>query len=83
MLTGRAEWKEIIIVTDEEGQSFTFSCGWGVEPPVAYIPAEADWQRSMPPWLHGRRTEVIALLEWMGHIVDEWPYNDWRGSADA
>lgn len=79
MLIGHAEWKEIITVTDEDGQSFTFSCGWGVEPPHAYIPAEADWRRTMPPWLHERRPEVIALMESMGHVVDEGPYRDWRG----
>lgn len=73
MLSGQADWKEIITVTDEQGQSFTFSCGWGVEPPHAYIPAAADWHRRTPGWLHERRAEVIALLESMGHIVDEWP----------
>jgi hypothetical protein len=79
MLSGHEEWKEIITVTDEDGQSFTFSCGWGVEPPVAYIPAEADWRRSMPPWLHERRGEVITLLESMRHVVDDGTYPDWRG----
>ena len=79
MLTGDAEWTEIINVTDEDAQAFTFSCGWGVEPPVAYIPAESDWRRTMPPWLHERRTEVVALLQQMGHVVDEWSYPDWRG----
>ena len=48
MLTGREEWKEILIVTDEDDQSFVFYCGWGVTPPVAYVPAEADWRRCTP-----------------------------------
>ena len=78
MLTGEAEWKEILTVTDEDGRSFTFYCGWGVEPPVAYVPAEADWGRTMPGWLHERRADVITLLESMGHVVDEGTYRDWR-----
>lgn len=79
MLTGQAEWKEILTVTGEDGQSFVFSCGWGVEPPVAYIPAPADWRRTVPPWLHDRRDEVIALMESMGHVVHDGPYRDWLG----
>lgn len=72
-LSGHAEWKEILIITDEDGRSFTVSCGWGVEPPVAYLPAAADWPGSVPPWLSGRREEVIALLQQMGHVVHDDP----------
>jgi hypothetical protein len=79
MLTGQAEWKEILTVTDENGHSFVFSCGWGVEPPVAYAPPEADWSRCMPPWLHARRDEVTALMKSMEHVVHEDRYPDWRG----
>ena len=79
MLTGREEWKEILTVTDEDDRSFVFYCGWGVEPPVAYIPAGNDWRRCMPPWLHDRRDEVIALLGSMGHVVHDGPYPAWRG----
>ena len=78
MLTGHAEWKEILTVTDEDAQSFVFYCGWGVEPPVAYVAAEADWRRCVPVWLHERRDEVIALMESMGHVVHEGHYPDWR-----
>lgn len=77
-LTGRTEWKEVLIVTDEDGRSFTFSCGWGVEPPVAYVPSPADWPRCVPPWLGPRRDEVIAVMRHHQHIVDEGPYPDWR-----
>lgn len=75
-LSGRAEWKEVLIVTDEAGHSFTFSCGWGVEPPVAYLPAAADWIRCVPPWLGERRDEVITVMQQMGHQVAEGPYPD-------
>lgn len=70
-LTGSAEWKEVLVVTDEDGRSFTVSCGWGVEPPVAYLPSAADWPRSAPPWLRDRRAEVIDLMQQMGHVVAE------------
>jgi len=77
-LAGRTEWKEILIVTDEDDQSFVFSCGWGVEPPVAYITSAADWRRCVPPWLADRRDEVIAVMRHHKHVVDEGPYPDWR-----
>jgi hypothetical protein len=79
MLSGQEAWKEILTVTDEGGRSFVFYCGWGVTPPVAYVAAGADWDRCMPPWLHGRRDEVIALMTSMGHAVHQGAYPDWRG----
>lgn len=78
-LTGQTQWKEELTVSDEQGRSFTFYCGWGVEPPHAYIPAAADWARCVPGWLHERRDEVIALMRRMGHIVDEGHYPDLVG----
>ena len=70
-LTGAAEWKEIIVVSDEEGRAYVVNCGWGVEPPSAYIPSAANWQRDVPAWLHDRRYEMIALLRAMQHIVHD------------
>ena len=79
MLKGQESWKEIITVTDEDDRSFVFYCGWGVSPPVAYVPATADWVRCTPSWLHARRDEMIALMASMGHVVHEGSYPDWRG----
>ncbi|MFM8413178.1 MAG: hypothetical protein ACKOCX_00465 [Planctomycetota bacterium] len=70
-LTGVAEWKEIIVVSDEEGRTYVVNCGWGVEPPVAYIPAAAMWRAKVPAWLHDRRDEVITVLESLHHVVEE------------
>lgn len=78
MLTGQPEWKEIIIVTDEDGQDFVFYCGWGVEPPVVYVPSATDWARCTPPWLHDRRAEALTLLESLRHVVKEGDYPDAR-----
>jgi len=44
---------------------------WGVEPPVAYLPAALTWREWMPAWLHERRDEVIAVLESLQHVVDD------------
>ncbi len=70
-LTGVAEWKEIVVISDEQGRTYVVSCGWGVEPPVAYIPAAAAWRAQVPDWLHDRRDEVIAALESLGHVVQD------------
>jgi len=70
-LEGEEQWKEIIIVSDEEGREYVVSCGWGTEPPVAYIPSAADWPQRVPAWLHERRAEVVALLEAHCHRVDD------------
>ena len=72
-LTGVAEWKEIIVVSDEEGRTYVVNCGWGVEPPVASIPEAAAWRAEVPAWLHDRRDEVIAVLESLHHVVDDVP----------
>lgn len=72
-LSGHTQWKEELIVTDEDGRSFCFSCGWGVEPPVAYVPSAADWRRCVPEFLHGRREEVISVMESLNHVVQEGP----------
>jgi hypothetical protein len=77
-LTARAQWKEITIVTDEEGRTFTFDGGWGVTPPVVCVPLEDDWARCVPHWLADRRAEVIKVLEGTGQVVEtgRYPYLD-------
>ena len=77
-LTSHTQWKEELIVIDEQGNSFCFGCGWGVEPPVAYIPAEKDWTRCVPDWLHARRDEVIEVMKQQDHVVHEWDYPELR-----
>lgn len=78
-LTGQTQWKEELIVSDEDGRSFTFYCGWGVEPPHAYVPAPNDWARRVPGWLADRRDEVIAVMHRLDHLVDEGRYPDHPG----
>ena len=77
-LTAKAEWKETTIVKDEEGRTFVFDGGWGVSPPVAYVPIEEDWSRCVPDWLAHRRDEVIKAIQETGQIVKDgrYPYLD-------
>jgi hypothetical protein len=73
-LTATPKWKEELIITDEQGREFSFECGWGVTPSVAYIPASPDWTACVPPWLHERRDEVIAAMKSASHVVVDGPY---------
>jgi hypothetical protein len=70
-LTSETDWKELIIITDEEGRTFCISCGWGVEPPVAHIPDSKSWTRAVPAWLHERRDEVIQEVLKQKHVIQE------------
>ena len=73
-LIASPQWKEELIITDESGRAFTFDCGWGVTPPVAYVPAVVDWAKCVPTWLHERRDEAIAAMKLTGHVVKDGPY---------
>ena len=73
-LTAKAAWKETLVVSDDGGRDFVFDCGWAVDPPIAYIPADADWVHCVPIWLHDRRDEVVAAMMRTRHVVREGPY---------
>lgn len=79
-LVATAKWKEELVITDESGRTFGFDCGWGVAPPVAYLPGLAEWARSVPPWLCDRRDEVVAAMRLSGHVVEDGPYPRWSGA---
>lgn len=46
----------------EGNQSFCFDCDWKVEPYQAFVPGEATWDKVLPEWLRGRRSEVLDRL---------------------
>jgi len=73
-LTATCRWKEELIITDEEGRAFTFDCGWGVTPLVAYVPPPGEWKTCVPPWLHERRAEVVDAMRAANHVVKDGPY---------
>jgi hypothetical protein len=74
-LTATPRWKEELIINDERGRTFTFDCGWGLNPPVAYVPPLAEWRRCVPVWLRERRAEVVEAMKTIGHAVKDGPYS--------
>lgn len=73
-LRAQPRWKEIIVLSDEVGRTFTIDCGWGVSPPRAYVPSRSAWRRCTPDWLWDRREEVVELLRSVDHVVEEGDY---------
>lgn len=64
-------WKEQLIYWEDD-QGFLFEAGWGVDPPTLYVPVPAVWDLVTPPWLHGRREEVVArLVAHGGHVLED------------
>jgi len=73
-VTATTRWKEELIITDEEGRSFTFDCGWGADPLVAFVPLADQWQDCVPGWLWDRRAEVVEAMKEVNHRVVETRY---------
>lgn len=73
-LRAQAEWKETVLLLDEYGRSFTIECGWGVQPPIAYVPPQDAWQRCTPDWLWNRREEAIEALRRIDHFIEDGEY---------
>ena len=46
----------------EGDHGFQFDCGWGVDPPVVYLPNSHLWDDVVADWLVGRRAEVAEKL---------------------
>ncbi len=62
-------WKEEVVYWEGD-RGFSMDAGWGVEPPVVYVPSTALWDRVVPPWLLGRRAEVVdKLVQRSKHVV--------------
>ncbi|GII55996.1 hypothetical protein Pth03_43850 [Planotetraspora thailandica] len=56
------KWKEVVIYS-EDGCTFWFPAGWGVDPPVLYIPSDDLWERVTPSCMHGRRDVIVERLQ--------------------
>jgi hypothetical protein len=64
-------WKEEVIYW-EGPRGYFLAAGWGGTPPVLAVPTAALWDQVVPPWLRGRRDEVLARLrEHSGHVLEE------------
>ncbi|HXU06298.1 MAG TPA: hypothetical protein VN903_35325 [Polyangia bacterium] len=77
-LIAKTKWKEELYIFDEQGRSFMFDCGWGVEPLVAYVPLAEQWTGCVPAWLHDRRDEVIEAMKAVNHRVLDGRYPELR-----
>lgn len=65
------KWKEEVVYR-EGARTYTFDAGWGVAPPVLYVPTAELWAAVMPPWLRDRRAEVLdRLRQRSGHVIEE------------
>lgn len=59
-----------MLVYWEGDHGFQFDCGWGVSPPVVFIPESHLWDDVVPDWLVGRRAEVAERLRrYSGYTV--------------
>lgn len=74
----RPEWKEMLWYIEGENR-FCFDCGWGVTPGVTYVPSPEDWDACVPPFMRGRREEIVKRVAGLENSVVEVgrysPYN--------
>ena len=69
-----SRWKEQVIYW-EGRDGFVFDAGWGVDPPVLYVPSAQDWDRVTAGWMAGRHDLIVArLTERSGHRVEVGAY---------
>ncbi|WP_229939430.1 hypothetical protein [Plantibacter cousiniae (nom. nud.)] len=67
-------WKEEVVYW-EGAEGFVFDAGWGVDPPVLYIPFPEEWDAVTAPWMHGRRDEIVERLRRHSrHRIEPGPY---------
>ena len=64
-------YKETVVYWEGD-DGFTFDGAYGVTPPYLYVPSERIWDTVVPPWLRGRRAEVVGRLQAHSHhrLVD-------------
>src|SRR5262245_61179580 len=46
-------------------------CAWGSDPGFAFLIRANDWDRALPGWLRGRRSEVVRAIEQFGLQVKD------------
>jgi hypothetical protein len=69
-----SRWKEQVFYWEGE-RGFLFDAGWGVSPPVLYVPPADEWEGCTPAWMHGRRDLILSRLEARSrHRIAEGPY---------
>lgn len=67
-------WEEELWYREGE-EAFCFQCSWSISPYVAHIPSARIWDSVTPPFLHGRRDEVLSALrdanDRHGHVLED------------
>lgn len=51
----------------EGDDGFVFDSAWGVNPPIAHVPAGDVWDDVVPAWMVGRRAEIVERLRRHSH----------------
>lgn len=76
-------WKEETVYW--EGQrGYLFDGGWGVDPPVLYVPGPEIWPDVVPEWMVGRREEIVGrLIAMSGHQVVDDVNGAYRNQPEA
>lgn len=83
----RIEWRWKEEVRYWEGDhGYLFDAAWGVEPGHLFVPTEAAWDIIVPPWLQGRREEIVSRLR--NHsdheVIDDPRFDDpWHAERQA
>jgi hypothetical protein len=84
----RPEIPEMLVYWEGD-HGFQFDCGWGVSPPVVYLPNSHLWDDVVPDWLVGRRAEVEERLRrYSGYTLADTdagyrPTDAWRIRSPA
>lgn len=59
----------------EGDAAYIFDAGWGVQPPMLYVPRAEVWDRVMPAQFRGRRDQIVERLlrsrHVRGHVVED------------
>ncbi|HKY16917.1 MAG TPA: hypothetical protein VJM33_18465 [Microthrixaceae bacterium] len=75
-------WRERVIYW-EGSHGFEFEGAWGGAPRYTIVPNEQDWDEQVPPWMRGRRDEIVRRLDnYPAEEVTTEGYHDW-GSPGA
>lgn len=73
------QWKEEAYYWEGK-RGYLFMGGWGVIPPVTYVPDAEHWDANVPAWMRGRRDEILARLRSSPHHVVEEIHEGWMGT---
>lgn len=76
-------WKEVVVYWEGE-HGYVFDAGWGVEPPVLYVPSPSMSDDVGPSWMLGRRSAVVSGLKAKsGHVLTEDVHGYYRQSPES